>query len=299
MNTKTASQAAAPTLIRPDATAPVFKVTGRNSVVVKAGTICAGHTFAEDTPVTLDLDPGYTLGADYVVSFDGTALSVSRPTGIPDGETLLGGFHYAPGGNAAARSGGDDIPAVNPFSLWDIAFRPACPDPRGMTLVETPNGRFWCDIYLTGADHLTNGTSKFGVTITDGNDPPRDADGRPARRFDYETAKAVMASHGKGLLGVDEFFAAAFGVTEKTSARHDPVTTGLDAPRTSRFGLMQATGNLWVWGHDADPDLPRPSIFGGAWLDGNAGSRCAYLGDWPGYSGSLGARGRSDHLQLG
>ncbi|MEI9995149.1 MAG: hypothetical protein WDM91_11180 [Rhizomicrobium sp.] len=294
-------EASAAALIRPDATASAFKVIGRNNLVVKAGTVFAGHTFAEDIDVKPDLDPGYIPGADYIVRFDGADLSVSRPTGIPEGETLLGGFHYAPGGNAPSRSGGDDVPAINPYSLWDVGFRPACPDPRGMTLVEAPGGCFWCDIYLTGTNHLADGTSKFGATIADGTDLPRDSNGSPVRRFDYEAAKAAMAAHGKGLLGVDEFFAAAFGVTEKTAAPRDPVTTGLDALRTSRFGLMQATGNMWAWGHDADPDMPRPSFFGGSWLnDEDAGSRCADLGAWPDDSVvNIGARGRSDHLQLG
>mgnify|MGYP001604689864 CR=1 FL=1 len=294
-----------PTLIKLDPHAPVFKTTGRDGLVVKAGTIFAGHTFAEDTPVPLHLtdagEPGYIPGADYVVNFDGSVLSVSRPLGIPEGEMLLGGFHYATGGNATARSGGDDIPAINPFSLWDIAFRPACNDPRGMALVEAPGGRFWCDIYLTGVDHLANGTSKFGVIIADGNSLPLAANGETFKKFDYATAKAVMAAHGKGLLSFEGFFAAAFGVTEKTAAPREPETTGLDAPRTSRFGLMQATGNMWVWGHDGDPDMPRPSIFGGSWRnDGLAGSRFADLGSWPGISSAdIGARGRSDHLQLG
>jgi hypothetical protein len=110
----------------------------------------------------------------------------------------------------------------------------------------------------------------------------------------------VLASHGKGVLSLEEFFAAAYGVTEKTAAGDNPKTTGLDAPRTSRFGLMQATGNMWVWGRSNDVQ-PRASLFGGSWLGGDsAGSRYAYLGCWPGLSsGDLGARGRSDHLQPG
>jgi hypothetical protein len=304
MNAHVKPHATAPTLIRPDASLPVLKVTGRDSLVVKAGTTFAGHAFAEDTSVPLHLnasgEPGYIPGADYIVTFDGTALSVSRPTGIPDGETLLGGFHYAPGGNAPARSGGDDVPAINPCSLWDIAFRPACPDPRGMTLVEAPGGRFWCDIYLTGVNHYGHGTSVFGTLIADGNDPPNDGNGKKYKKFDYATAQAVVAVHGKGLLSIEEFFAAAFGVTEKTAAGRDPRTTGLDAARTSRFGLMQATGNMWVWGHDGDPEMPRSSIFGGSWFSGeSAGSRYADLVNWPDNSNAnIGARGRSDHLQL-
>ncbi|OYX80463.1 MAG: hypothetical protein B7Y77_00545, partial [Bradyrhizobium sp. 35-63-5] len=205
-----------------------------------------------------------------------------------------------PGGNATARAGGDDVPAINPRSLWDLNFRPASADPRGMTLVDGPRGKFWCDIYLLAKDHLAQGTSQCGTMIADGVEPPQNPDGGYFSKLDYATAVAAMKHHGKGLLSIEEFFAAAFGVTERTSTNDDPETTQLDAARTSRFGLMQATGNLWVWGHDGDPDSPRPSIFGGSWWGvGNAGSRRASVGNWAGYSLELlGARGRSDHLQL-
>ena len=289
-------------LTRPDPNTPIFKATSCDSLVVKAGTVFGNHTFGEDTPVPLHInaagEPGYIPGADYFVTFDGGVLAVTRPIGIPEGNTLIGGFHYAPGGNAMARSGGDDTPAINPFSLWDIAFRPACPDPRGMALVELFGRRFWCDIYLTGVDHLANGTSKFGVTIADGNDLPIDGDGKKAAHFDYATAQSVMAAHGKGLLSIEEFFAAAFGVTEETAAQRDPIKTGLDAPRTSHFGLMQATGNLWIWGHDGDPDKPLAAVFGGYWdYGGYAGSRSSNWYNYPWASNAnIGARGRCDHL---
>src|SRR5690606_5365299 len=113
-------------------------------------------------------------------------------------------------------------------------------------------------------------------------------------------AVKILADHGKRLPTYDEFRAAAYGVTEKSSAKSDPDVTDLDAARTSRFGLMQATGNLWIWGTDGDPDGPRPSLFGGSWFGGaNAGSRCAALVYWPGYSrGDFSARGACDHLML-
>ena len=124
--------------------------------------------------------------------------------------------------------------------------------------------------------------------------------GGTTKDLNYATAANIMALHGKGLLSLGEFFAAAYGVTEKTAAGDKPLLAGLDAARTSRCGLMQATGNLYVWGHDDDPDTPRASIFGGHWdSDEFAGSRYASVGDWPGYSYEwIGARGRSDHLQL-
>jgi hypothetical protein len=68
----------------------------------------------------------------------------------------------------------------------------------------------------------------------------------------------------------------------------------------SKWGIFDATGTMWQWGTDGDPDNPRPSVFGGSWLSGgSAGSRCAHLACWPGdSSGSIGARGASDHLNL-
>jgi len=292
-------------LVKPDPGSPVFKVTGSSAIVIKAGTIFAGHRFTDDTPVSLHLnekgEPGYIAGADYEVHVRDGEVSIARTTIIPHGDILLGGFHFAPGGNATARSGGDTVPAINPCSLWDINFRPACPDPRGMALVDVPGRTFWADIYLLGVNHVGDGTSKFGVLIADGDDPPLKPAGGTFKKLDYDTAVAVMKHHRKGLLGPEEFFAAAYGVTEKSSCRDDPKVTGLDAPRTSKFGLMQATGNLWAWGHDGDPYMPRASMFGGSWYSGGyAGSRCAYVAcNWPDNSGGhIGARGRGDHLQL-
>jgi hypothetical protein len=169
-----------------------------------------------------------------------------------------------------------------------------------MALVEQDGLRFWCDIYLLGTDHLAKGTSRFGMTIADGDDLPASIDGKgKVKRCDFPAVQAIYAHHGKQLLTYDEFRAAAFGVMEKSAAEDEPETTGLDAARTSRFGIMQAIGNMWVWGTDGDPDEPRPSLFGGSWLyRSHAGSRYANLDDWPGDSGgNISARGRSDHLE--
>jgi hypothetical protein len=300
MNANAKTGGATALLIKTDPMAPVLLVKGATEIAIKAGTVFAGRTFAEETAVQLP-EGGLTPGCDYAVRVDADRVWLDKTTAIPEGDTLLGGFHFAPGGNASARAGGDANPTINPYSVWDLNFRPDCPDPRGMVLVDKPGGKFWCDIYLLCADHLKEGTSKFDEVIADGNDTPINPDGEdPFDKLDYATAIEVMKHHGKGLLSVEEFFAAAFGVTEKTATSRDPKKTGLDAARTSKFGLMQATGNLWVWGHDGDPDLPRASVFGGSWFFGvGAGSRYADVACvWPGRSlESLGARGRSDHLQ--
>lgn len=291
------SESTEPLLGKIDPATPALALAGVGRVLVKAGTSFAGIDFDRDSEVKItSLEPG----TDYVVQIeDGTPVAVKYADGA---DRCLGGFHFAPGGHADARQGGDAVPAINPFSLWDLNFRPACADPRGMVLVSAPGRRFWCDIYLTGVDHLKAGTSAFDALIADGADCPLDpATDKPFKRFDYAAACAVMAHHGKQMLSFEEFAIAAFGVTERTSAKDDPKRTNLDAVRTSRFGLMQAAGNMWVWGHDGDPDAPRASLLGGSWWSGgDAGSRYANLVSWAGDSGgNLGARGRSDHLQPG
>jgi hypothetical protein len=284
--------------------ASILTVTGPASLSIAGGTTVSGlgpeRTFEHDTPVEL-VDP--VPGQDYGVQIGDDG----RPVAIPVSLNMMGeafaGFHFAPGGNAPAgtRKGGDETPAINPFSCWDAGFRPVCPDPRAMTLITLPDGKLvWVDIYKLGTEHQVDGTSRFGATIADGwkNLPQKPTGKGKVKALDYATAVEIMAQHGKQPLSYDEFRVAAFGVTERTSIGDKPAKAGLDAPRTSACGMMQATGNLYDWGHDGDPDDPRPSIFGGDWHSGgDAGSRCASLGGWAGSSsGVLGARGRSDHL---
>jgi hypothetical protein len=290
------------TIQRATTNEPILVVNGADAIFIRAGTEFAFANgtvgFEKDFPVTL---PILVAGADYYIRISAANDPVAfMADGLPPADAI-GGFHYAPGGNAAARAGGDETPAINTFSCWDAGFRPACPDPRGMALVRQDELRFWCDIYLLGVDHLAKGTSRFGMTIADGADLPAAIDGKgKVKRCDFPTVQAIYAHHGKQLLTYDEFRAAAFGVMEKSAAEDEPETTGLDAARTSRFGIMQATGNMWVWGTDGDPDEPRPSFFGGSWFDrSDAGSRYALLGLWPdGSHGYISARGRSDHLRL-
>lgn len=123
-------------------------MTGRDTIVIKAGTSFDGDEFPDELPVMMP-EGGLVAGFDYAV--------IIGSHGIPQAVKLIGtilpdicfaGFHFAPGGNAAARAGGDEIPAINPCSLWDRNFRPVCADPRGMALVDMRGHKFWCDIYL-------------------------------------------------------------------------------------------------------------------------------------------------------
>jgi hypothetical protein len=278
-----------------------------------ASLIMAGDVALLEGDVAYDLAggrvqlPELVAGHDYVIRHaDGYLEAVEATDAALADASTVGGFHFALGGNAAGRAGGDTAPAINPASIWDVSFLPACHDPRGMAYVAGVPGSehvapFWVDLYLLNVDHLARGTSVAGAEIAEGRERrPKLADGKQAVNLNYTTAAAIMAAHGKGLLSLAEFWAAAYGVTEKTATGSKPERTALDMPRTSRCGMMQAAGNLYVWGHDGDPDVRRAAIFGGGWVGGEfAGSRCAYVDLWPASSyGWIGARGRSDHLQL-
>ena len=108
--------------------------------------------------------------------------------------------------------------------------------------------------------------------------------------------------------------AACYGVTEASSRGSDPVSTILDAARTSKWGLIQATGNLWAWGRDragansntategrgSESSAPNASLFGGDWGSGTiSGSRCSF---WNGAASdsnvNIGSRFACDHLML-
>lgn len=291
MNMAAPIKTPAATIARPGQ-APILIVTGAASLAIRAGTLITGaagaFSFPDDTEIAV---PDLIPGEDYGVRLDeGRPFASLLGPENPIDAGWIGGFHFAPGGNASARSGGDTTPAINPCSFWDIGFRPSAPDPRGMTLRKTPDGRLsWEDIYWLGTEHERYGTSRCGATI---------ATGETLDRLNYHDAVDILAKHGKRLSTYDEARASAYGVTERSSADRHPKVTGLDAARTSAIGIMQATGNVWGWITDGDPDDPRPSIFGGSCFSGSsAGSRFARLGDWAGHScGVLGVRAACDHL---
>jgi hypothetical protein len=128
----------------------IFTKTAAGAISLKAGTKVevagAVVSFVSNTAVTM---PSLTAGTDYAVYVcsDGTVradASFSAPTGYTTANSRkIGGFHYALGNLNV-----DATPNINAYSLWDLKWRPACADPRGMVLVA---GKFWCDIYLLGS----------------------------------------------------------------------------------------------------------------------------------------------------
>jgi len=312
--------------VKADPASVAFTKTAAGAASIKAGTKCdvAGTLvqFASDTAITM---PTLTAGTDYAIWLkdDATIQASSSYTSAPGAGNWrkIGGFHYAPGGNAAAQAGGDTTPAINAYSLWDLKFRPACPDPRGMTLVADS---FWTDIYLLGVDHLTNNTSKYNVTIADGSNPPKiptkfGGNGSTVySTLNWWKAGEVLQSWGKRMPSYDEFAALAYGTTEATSGGTDPVSTILRNAYTSKWGVMLATGNLWVWGAEfgggaaaagwvantggrgSTYKMENAVLFGGNWGDtSSSGSRASAWSHSPSNSSdSIGARGVCDHLIL-
>jgi len=293
-------------------------------------------TVASGTSVTM---PALTAGTDYAIwlETDGDVVATSNHASPPTANARkIGGFHYAPGGNAAAQAGGDTTDQINEYSFWDLKFRPACSDPRGMTLVA---GHFWADIYLLNTDPDVNGTSANDTTIANGNaDYPKipaafNGNGSTTYgSFTWFEAQEILGAYGKRCPTYSEFMQLAFGTTEEQSRGSDPVTTGLattntgssndDEEFTSKWGVIQASGVYWIWSRDFIANgtgsggwqditegrgevytygaSARAGFLGGVWFDtSDAGSRCS---DWtgaPSFSGgSIGARGVADHLQI-
>jgi len=292
----------------------IYVEVGGEVLEIASGTSIAMPTLSAGTDYAIWVAPDGTLEAD--TSF------TTAPTA---GGRKIGGFHYAPGGNATGTSGGNTTNQINEYSFWDLKYRPSCEDPRGMTLVADG---FWADIYLLNTNPDVNGTSALGLTIADGNSPPI----IPAAfggngstdygSFKWYECQEVFAAYGKKAPTYAEFMALAYGVTEETDRGSDPGTTQLDAARTSKWGVIQATGNLRVWGRDVIADATgtgayrditegRGEIytynddlyagdFGGDWNDGApAGSRSSVWADSVAISTDfISGRGVCDHLVL-
>jgi len=293
----------------------IFVEVGGSVLEIASGTTISMPTLTVGTDYAIWVEPDGSLTAD-------DSFSVAPVAGA----RRVGGFHYAPGGNATGTSGGNTTNQINEYSFWDLKFLPSCEDPRGMTLVA---GGFWADIYLLNTNPDANGTSAFGVTIADGSSPPIipaafGGNGSTTYgSFKWYECQEVFAAYGKKAPTYAEFMALAYGVTEETDRGSDPGTTQLDAARTSKWGVIQATGNLWVWGRDVIADGTgsgawrdiaegrgeiytyngdlRAGFFGGAWTNGaRAGSRSSYWASSVAFSfiNLLSGRGVCPHVIL-
>lgn len=314
--------------VKADRDSSVFTKTSNSTASIKAGAKVEVNgkvvQFASATAIVM---PTLIAGVDYAVYVcdDGTVRADSNFTN-PSGYTTtnsrkIGGFHYAPGGHSGSPGGGNSTPQINEYSFWDIKYRPACVDPRGMALIADG---FWSDIYLLGVDHLANGTSKYNVTIADGSSPPKvpvkfGGNGSNAYgSLNWWEATEVLRSHGKRAPTYSEFAALAYGTTEATQRGSDPGSTVWDTAFLSKWGINQSSGCLWVWGDEfgggaagaswtantggrgSTYQMENAVLFGGYWADGAiCGSRCSVWSLSPTLSDIvIGARGVCDHLIL-
>lgn len=312
--------------IKADSQTVVFTKTGNGTVSIKANTkVMVKGELWEFTSATAVTMPTLTAGNDYAiyVCTDGSLRadsSFSAPSGYTTSNSRkIGGFHYAPGGNATGTTGGNTTAQINEYSLWDVKFRPACNDPRGMALVADG---FWSDIYLVGVDWLTNGTSKYNVTIADGSSPPKiptKFGGNGSSAYGsmtwWETAE-VIAAAGKRLPTYQEFAALAYGTTEGASIGADQGSTVWNAAYVSKWGCNQVAGVMWQWGDEAGGayssagwtsntggrgqtyNAPNAVLFGGVWNNGaSCGSRCSTWGNaFSSSDNGRGGRAVCDHL---
>jgi hypothetical protein len=316
-------------------TATVFTKTGAGTATIKAGTrIDVSGTivhYASDTSITM---PTLTAGTDYAVwvKDDATIQATTDFSSAPGAGNWrkIGGFHYAPGGNAAAQAGGDTTPAINEYSFWDLKWKPSCNDPRGMTLVADS---FWVDIYLLGVDSITNGTSKYNVSTAISTRPAKiptmfggNGSSTYATMHTYAVAECLR-NFGKDLPSYMQCTAFAYGTTEgASSGGTDVPTTGVNGTGytntwnkfTSKWGVIQSTGCLNIPFGDAGTTLTAgdvatgrgnifnsvaAGVFGGHYgSTTSSGSRRGVF-NTPGISFldpavTFGGRGVSDHVCL-
>ena len=279
-----------------------FVKKGAKAVSIKAGTIVfvggMAKAYSVDTPVAMPdvMTPGEDYGI-WVLPLGGLfaakdgANAPYYPSAAQAGAAKLGGFHYGlvdPGAvladagfNTAEKASKDMVwkqsnvdllAGINAHSLWDEAFRPLC-DPRGMACVSDDTGRglFWFDLYFTGTQHVTNGTSRAGTDVASGAVQPvipAMFGGNGTAKYtslNWYEANEIAQSHSKRAMSYQEFAAAAFGVTESQSIGGAASTIPLtkrEAGYTSKWGGEQMTGHLWSWGAAAH------AAGGTAWVAG-------------------------------
>jgi hypothetical protein len=147
--------------------------------------------------------------------------------------------------------------------------------------------------------------------------------------YTWFEAMELAIAFGKRCPTYWEFSCAAFGTTEATaSGGTDVPTTGANGTGatsawnifTSKWGIIQASGCLWIWGRErggyynltadwiadqtenrgSEYNAPNASLFGGDWSSSSSsGSRCSgWSGSASGTDSTIGSRFVCDHLIL-
>ncbi|MDQ7067753.1 MAG: hypothetical protein Q9M40_07160 [Sulfurimonas sp.] len=218
---------------------------------------------------------------------------------------LIGGFHYGlipedfKAINNINEKSATKIAGINNYSIWGKKHRPKC-NPEGMVFI--PKLKIWVDIYLLNSEHKDNGTSKANLSIAAGNNYKGRKIPVDEESLKGDVVDRIAKSHKKRLLTQKEFRKAMYGVKEGVSAedKDDGIIKHIE-DFTSRYGIEQATGVIWVWSkdkHNSQDDLA--VILGGHRAHGvYAGSRASkwssyvWNSDW-----SIGSRFACDSWNL-
>lgn len=216
---------------------------------------------------------------------------------------LIGGFHYGlipedfKAINNINEKSATKIAGINHYSIWDKNHKPKC-NPEGMVFI--PKLKIWVDIYLLNSEHKDNGTSKANLNIAAGDDYNGRKIPVDEENLKGEVVDKIAKSHKKRSLTQKEFRKAMYGVKEGVSVEDkDDGTIKHIEDFTSRYGIEQATGVVWVWSKDkynSQDDLR--VLLGGSRGNGvYAGSRAS---GWNYYvwnsSWYIGCRFACDHL---
>jgi len=302
------------------------------------------ESFKLSTDYTLSLNTNLigstkTAGTDYYIYAKSDATFYISASDSITTDRLIGGFHYglveeseAPTGNKTEADDMVKIRGINKYSFWDLKYRPVA-STKGMVNI----GKRWYDIYLLNSEHITNGTSKAGLTIAGGTaDLGRGIPKIPLEyggngtitygKFTWFQACEIGKAHNKELISYAEFPTIAYGVNEQKSSQTNAYETVVGkiehySNLTSKYGIEQAAGVEWIWGLDvqgiggdgwktgltdgrgdiyAYANQPTAVLLGGSRADGVlAGSRASHWSNcvWDS-AWNIGCRFACDHLEL-
>ena len=254
---------------------PLFVKVSPSSIKIPAGLkITLGtESFKVITDYTLTLASNLvgstkTAGTDYYVYAKSDATFYISANDAITADRLIGGFHYGLIGETETVTGNKleadmvKIRGINQYSFWDLKYRPVA-SPKGMVNI----GGKWYDIYLLNSEHITNGTSKAGLTIAGGDSVtagrlmpkiPLEYGGNNTLnygKFTWFQACEVAKANAKRLISYSEFPTIAYGVLEGVSSSINAYETVAGKIEhypnlTSKYGIEQATGTQWIWGSD-------------------------------------------------
>lgn len=253
---------------------PLFVKVSPSSIKIPAGLkLTVGtESFKVLTDYTLTLASKLvgstkTAGTDYYVYAKSDATFYISANDAITADRLIGGFHYGLVGEAETVTGNKleedmvKIRGINQYSFWDLKYRPVA-SPKGMVNI----GGKWYDIYLLNSEHITNGTSKAGVTIAAGTTEygraipkiPLEFGGNNTLtygKFTWFQACEIAKAASKQLLNYSEFPTIAYGVLEGVSSSTNAYETVAGKIEhypnlTSKYGIEQAAGVQWIWGAD-------------------------------------------------